>query len=308
MNLSASLKDEKNYSSTNSYALIDAINSLRISNGLPAYIINPILMSVAQQHADYMASTGKVDHIGINGSKPFQRGLAAGYPVAGDLSQGGFYSENITAGINKSVQDAVVEWQGDTPHLKTMLSPNLSEIGAGATIIGSYVYFVIDCASPTLALQPQVYTPVPGNLSGTKQPLTIYTLVPVTPGIDGKVIHVVKPGETLWLIAITYGVKVATLRGLNNLSEEQNIFPGDKLLIKQVPTPALIGPTLTVTIIRDVIHLPTITIASIHNQPSATPKPAADVLPNSNKEVLLGIVIAAMCLAVFFVRVKQKNE
>ena len=200
---------------TNPNSLINEVNTLRAEYGLPAYSANPILMSVAQQHAIYMSVAG-VTHFGADGSSPWQRGLSAGYPLAGDLSLGGFYSENITAGNNKSVKDAVKERQGDGPHLNTMLSPNLSEIGAGVAIVGDYVYYVIDCAQPTTSRQPQAYTPNPGGIPSTARtesaPLVINTLIPATPLVDGKLFHLVKPGETLWLIAISYGVKIAELR------------------------------------------------------------------------------------------------
>jgi len=183
---------------TDPYSLISAVNALRASNGLPAYAISSILMNVAQQHAQYMAANG-VSHYGPGGSLPWQRGLAAGYPLAGDLTLGGLYSENITAGGSKSVQDAVSEWQGDAPHLNTMLSGSLREIGAGVALVGDYVYYVIDCASPTNSGLSQSYTPAASG-SGTGAtgstpaagPLVVNTIVPATPQSDGKVVHIVK--------------------------------------------------------------------------------------------------------------------
>ena len=94
-----------NYS--NSIELINEVNSLRISNGLPAYQINQTLMLIAQNHSDYQASISSITHYGPDGSRPFQRALAAGYPVAGDLSLGGYFSENIVAGRGLSASDAV---------------------------------------------------------------------------------------------------------------------------------------------------------------------------------------------------------
>ena len=89
------------------YDLINAVNALRASRGLPAYSINSTLMSVAQAHSDYQAAIGTVTHYGPGGTRPFQRALAAGYPVAGDLSLGGFYSENIQGGPGLTAQSAV---------------------------------------------------------------------------------------------------------------------------------------------------------------------------------------------------------
>ena len=128
---------------TDTSSLIAAVNALRAANGLPAYSVNDILMGTAQGQADFMSVNG-VSHYGYGGTRPYQRVLDAGYPLAGDLSQGGFMSENIWAGLNLSVPEVIVNWQGDAAHLNTMLSPNLQEIGAGVTLVGDYVYYVID--------------------------------------------------------------------------------------------------------------------------------------------------------------------
>ncbi len=238
---------------TDAYALIAEVNALRAANGLAPYTVNSILMGIAQQHADFMSVNG-VSHTGYSGTRPFQRALNAGYPLAGDLSLGGFISENITAGSNKSVQDAVRQWQGDAPHLNTMLSPNLTEIGAGVTIVNGYVYYVIDAARPTANGQPQVVnTLAPGETPATLvayAPPLASTAFPNTPLPDGTIYHIVQPGETLWLIAITYNIKVADIRQLNGMSEAEAIYPNEKLLIAKgtgvTATPQPVTATLPV--------------------------------------------------------------
>lgn len=234
---------------SDAYELIDAVNALRIANGLPPYDAHPILMGTAQAQADYMASTGTVSHYGPDGSRPYQRILAAGYPLAGDLSQGGFTSENITAGTNLSAQEAVSGWQGDAPHLHTMLSTYAQDIGAGVATAGDHVYYVIDVALAT-GSTPR-YTPGPGGTFPTAvyyAPL-VSTIYPSTPAADGAVRHKVQPGETLWLIAITYGTKVDSIRGLNNLASDAPLHPGLDLLIFPAgtvtpPPPNRAGPTM----------------------------------------------------------------
>lgn len=88
-------------------ALIDAINSERVKHNLPPLNVHPALMSNAQKHADYMASAGGITHYSADGSRPFQRHLAAGYPLAGDLSHGGYASENIVASPAMTVEEAI---------------------------------------------------------------------------------------------------------------------------------------------------------------------------------------------------------
>ena len=70
------------------YDLVSAVNALRASNGLPAYNVNSILMTIAQNQADYLASTGGADmgHVGLGGTLPYQRALNAGYEVANAVS------------------------------------------------------------------------------------------------------------------------------------------------------------------------------------------------------------------------------
>jgi LysM repeat protein len=241
------------------YALISEVNALRSVNGLPALNPDPILMSVSQGHADYMASIGTVTHYSADGSRPFQRSLAAGYPVAGDLSLGGFHSENIIAGRNMTPAEAVSNWTGDAPHLNTMLSPNFTDIGAGVSIVGDKVYYVIDASRKSGSAVP-AYTPQTSN--GTPvynlNPL-VSTIFPNTPSADGSIIHVVKPGETLWLIAITYGVKINEIAKWNNLSNDPTIYPGQKLIVKEVSITQTPIPVVTLTPEATQTHIPSLT-------------------------------------------------
>jgi|WetSurSiteA1Bulk_404760.scaffolds.fasta_scaffold28468_2 uncharacterized protein YkwD len=215
------------------YTLIAEVNALRAANGLPALNPDPVLMSVAQGHAEYMASIGTVTHYSADGSRPFQRSLAAGYLVAGDLSLGGFHSENIIAGSGMTPAEAVSSWTGDEPHLNTMLSPQYKDIGAGVAVVGDTVYYVIDVSRKSGSAVP-AYTPqvVNGTPVYNLNPL-VSTIYPNTPAADGSVLHVVKPGETLWLIAITYGVKIDDVLKLNNIPKDSPIYPGQQLLIKK---------------------------------------------------------------------------
>ena len=212
------------------FSLIAEVNALRTSYGLTPYTVSPILMGTAQNHAEYMSRNG-VSH--DEGGVTFADRLAnAGYPL------GVFRSENISAGMNQSVQDTVLQWQGDDLHWHTMMSPDLTEIGAGVAIVNGYVYYTIDCARPLGAKPPPVNTLAPGE---TRQPVaTVYigpplarTVVPNTPNADGKLVHVVGPGETLWLIAVTYKVTVLQIRELNYMSDADAIYPGQKLLIRK---------------------------------------------------------------------------
>ncbi len=239
----AAAAGERQPLASSSADVIAAVNSLRAAHGLPAYAQNSILMGTAQAQADYMASTGTVTHIGPGGTRPYQRGLNAGYPLAGQIPPG-FFSENIQAGPGLGASDAVQAWTGDQLHLNTMLSADLQQIGAGVAQAGGMVYYVIDCARPTGSGLPPAYTPgaAEDQFSGSE------IIVPVTlstPDANGDIVHVVQQGQSLWQIAIAYGVKIDAIRALNQLPQTYQIQPGDKLLIVHVgtATPSSIPPT-----------------------------------------------------------------
>lgn len=279
------------------YDVINAVNALRASYGLAPYSISPTLMAVAQGHADYMAATGKVSHTGLGGSSATDRLLAAGYPLAGDLSLGGFRSENITSGTEgTSAQAAVNQWAGDPPHLNTMISPNLTEIGAGVTVNGGRVYFVIDCAQPTNSGVPQMAgTTVAGGSAVAPVGGMILPVVVVTPNTEGDVIHEVKAGQTLWQIAISYETKIDEIKRLNNLFDN-NIYPGTRLLVKKgvAAAPTLPVETVTVEATAYVTSIPTLVVTGL--TPTATSTLVVGVSSPSRNNIM-GIALGIIALA-----------
>ena len=295
---------------TDAYTLIAEVNALRTANGLPPYTINATLMAVAQAHSDYQASISTVTHYGADGSRPFQRALTAGYPVGGTLSAGGFFSENIQAGMNLTPQQTVVAWQGDAPHLNTMLSPYLTEVGAGVTNINGYIYYTLDASTPSGGTVP-AYTPDPNstpNGTDTGALPTLDYIMPVitsTPKENGQVIHEVLVGQSLWGIADIYGTTVQEIRALNNMSAEEAIFPGELLLIRTVATeiPA------TQTLVKQSTSTATIVPVAKTSVPTHTStsivEVTATIVPTQEKEIGSGfwtvilIVFAALLMAGF---------
>ena len=262
------------------YSLIDQVNALRAANGLTPYTVNHILMAIAQEHAGYMAATG-VSHYGVGGSRPFERALAAGYPLAGDLTLGGFFSENITAGTEKSVANAVTEWQGDAPHLNTMLSANLSEIGAGAVVVDGYYYYVIDCGKPTSSGVAQIIpTSMSGSISAIPiKPVVVNTIVPNTPDVTGKTVHIVQEGETLWLIAVSYGIKIDDIKEANYFVSDNAIYPGQKLQIPVTPRPTETKAIVTNTPLpSNTPDVQQTVVAQILAQNALTPTPGGSLI------------------------------
>ncbi|HJS18229.1 MAG TPA: LysM peptidoglycan-binding domain-containing protein, partial [Anaerolineales bacterium] len=244
-----------------------------------------------------MAATGRVSHTGAGGPSASERLLSLGYPLAGDLSLGGFKSENITSGNEgMPAQEAVNRWMGDALHLNTMISADLTEIGAGVTANAGRVYFVIDAARPTDSGIPQdlgtsvagVPTTVPGVSA------VIIPVVVVTPNENGDIIHEVKAGQSLWQIAISYNTRIDEIKRLNNLFDN-NIYPGSKLLIKKgVPTstaPSVITESQAISTLTQPTAIASITVTPTKTIPAAAP-------PNNLSGSTIGIAIGIIALAI----------
>lgn len=282
------------------YDLANAVNALRASFGLPPYGISSILMSTAQAQADFLASTGTMTHSGPGGIGLTDRLLAAGYPLAGDLSLGGFRAENITGGNESMPAEAAVDrWTGDSLHLNTMVSQNLTEIGAGVAIRDGRVYYVIDAARPTTGGELQLAaTPVGGGLVESGTPFVIIPVTVSTPNMQGQVIHEVKPGQTLWQIAISYEVKIDDIRHLNNLPDNI-IYPGNKLLIKTgviEPTgsPTQV-PTQTASPTGAASHTPMTRGTTTTSMPGSLAQSPSSVMNNETiMNVMIGIIVLAI--------------
>lgn len=296
-------------SESNVFDVVNAVNALRGAYGLPAYSINSILMFTAQSQADFMASTGNVTHTGPGGSGLTQRLLAAGYPLGGDLSLGGFRAENITSGgISMTAEDAVTAWMGDALHQNTMLSPDLTEIGAGVAVANGHVYYVIDCAQPSTGGAPPAGTAAVGSESAVPaNEAPINAVVVSTSNPSGDVIHEVKSGQTLWQLAIAYGVKIEDIKRQNNLFGNE-IYPGDKLLIKKEAAPTTAASVETIMPESTLTTMPS-EIATLTLAPTTAP---AVVAVRQNNGTVVASVIAIVALAIlgagYFTWLGKSNE
>ncbi len=288
---------------SSAYELLDAVNALRASHGLAPYQSNPILMGIAQAQAEYLLSAGIMTHIGPDGSRPYQRALAAGYMVAGDLSQGGFFSENITAGSAQTAEEAVQVWMGDAPHLNTMLSTTLQDAGAGVAVSGYTYLYVLDAGLSTGGT-PVAYTPV-HPIQNTP------AIIPNTPNPDGSIVHIVQPGDSLGSISVAYNVALADILKLNNLTLKSVIYADQKIIISTGFTPTPTQPTGTPTIRPTITDWPTSTFTPADTPVLFTPTRTRSAgLPQSTATgtVAVIVVVAVMVAgAVTFVGSRKKK-
>lgn len=230
--------------------VINAVNDLRLANGLNALVIHPVLMQVAANQANALAaSEGAVGHQRPCGLTLGQEMLMLGFPLWGDLSLDGYRSENWTTA--STVDQVISSWLGDELHTNTMLSPERSDIGA-AVAFSDQSYVVLETALRTNTGQHQstafdILTGIPmtqtvcygyasGEISQYSIPIVVSTARP-----DGDVVHEVQYGQTLWNLAEMYQVSIEQIKLLNGLVDD-NILPGWKLLIQKAATQPVSEP------------------------------------------------------------------
>lgn len=220
--------------------VIEAVNTLRLNRGLSALSVHPVLMQVAQTEANGIAS-GSNGHWRPPGLTLGQWLISLGYPLAGDLTQDGYRSENWI--IAKSAKNAIDAWKGSADHNNTMLSPNRSDIGVGIAVT-DVVYIVLVTALQTAsgAMQQDAYLVLTqassstGESKGFMPSQYINPVVLSTARPDGDVFHKIKYGQSLWSIAIAYHITIDQIRAWNNLGEEMTIYENQVLLVQRSAT------------------------------------------------------------------------
>ncbi len=139
------------------------------------------------------------------------------------------------------------------------------------------------------------------QLVGTSAPSDfIVPIIASTPDENGLVYHEVQYGQTLWAIAIEYGVKIDEIRALNNLGPGTDIYQGDRLLVrKDAPPPpptstpeSSISPTSPVPILTST-PFPTVTMMITEVATFVTE--SSDKSPVTG--IIIGIVLVTLLLA-----------
>lgn len=225
------------------YDLITAVNQARTSNGLPALKVNAILMGTAQYTAEVMAANQMSGHIG----GVSERVRAAGY-APGDTA---WATENFVIGP-LPVAQVMAAWS-DAVHSIPAVNPAYCDIGAGVAEANGAVYYVVHAAYSDRHACGEYRSPEGTTLSGATPaprrtgtaaapsvPQWIIPVATATPRPDGRILHEVKAGQTLWAIAVAYNVKILDLVSWNGIpADNQTVYLGQKLIIPNPADPAL---------------------------------------------------------------------
>ncbi len=240
-------RDLTQASTVTSSDLILAMNTLRVSYGLPALIEDPIINAVAQNTAEIMAANNMSSHIGdVRG-----RLAAAGYGGGAIV----WATENFAVGYFGT--DEIMQVWADPTHMLPATNPAYCNVGAGVAQASEDRYYYILQAAYISGQACGEYTSVVGDTgTGTNfQPPVSQIIIPVkiaTPDADGRVYHIVQPGQSFWAIAIAYQITIRDLEVWNNLSRDNPLYPGQKLFIptsntKGYATPTPVGMVIVTT-------------------------------------------------------------
>jgi LysM repeat protein len=220
------------------YDLIAAMNTLRMSNGLPALLEDPIVNAVAQATAEIMAANEMSWHIGdVRG-----RLAAAGYGGGATV----WATENFAVGTgNLGIDEIMVMW-ADPDHMRPAVVAAYCHVGAGvATSPSGRIYYVLQAAYTSAHScgeynYPDGTTPQPNT---NPVPQLVAPVKLATPDADGKIFHVVQYGQSLWAIAVAYQITIHDLEVWNNISRETAIRVGQRLFIPSSSTEGYFTPT-----------------------------------------------------------------
>jgi LysM repeat protein len=223
--------------------LIQAMNQLRVSRGLPPLIEHPIVNSVAQATAEIMAANYMSWHIGdVRG-----RIQAAGYGGGAKV----WATENFALGWNHSIDEIMQAW-ADPDHMRPAVNPAYCHVGAGvAEAADGRVYYILQAAYVSGKSCGEYKPPAggepgdPGSQPNPNPPVS-QIIIPVKiaePDEQGRIYHTVRSGQSFWAIAIVYQITIHDLEVWNNLSRENGLVVGQKLFIPSSDTEGYATPT-----------------------------------------------------------------
>ena len=285
--------------------VLQGVNSSRASIGHPALVLDPILMGYAQAGADLDAN-----------SLPGQEGGA----VSNVIALGYGYPETIETIF---CTYNATKLSLDTPDLANAagfggvgerLVNNVFYRHAGFGIargVGEWEGYVmmhmIACYTADKLYKPG-QTPAPGQPTAPPVSQVIYPVVTALPQSDGRLLHEVRAGQSLWAIAMAYNTHVGDILTLNRLpADTGTIYAGQKLLI-----PTVVGGRIVASTPTPGENAQGAPGAAVENtaEPTRTENPPAALEKgygsNFTRSAILWVAVAG-CLALLLVTLLKKE-
>ncbi|MBA4384233.1 MAG: hypothetical protein C0410_05825 [Anaerolinea sp.] len=280
--------------------MINLMNNWRSGYWSNALIEDAALNSCAQWTAEEMNRMGAGGHLTSYGYtaasvRCAEFGFGSGNKV--------FVTENW-AGDSRMSIDLLASYWADYWHMLPATEQQYRYVGVG--ISGDY--YVLQAGA--ISGETTSNTSTGSNVSSTNVPdgstpvvnNYVVSFPTSTPDLDGNISHVVKSGESLYTIAVNYGVTIDAIKILNAMTTN-DIFVGNTLKISLKPTPT-ITPTRTATVMMPT-RTPTQPLATNTPMPTKTitPTPVPTRVPLMQKidRQYLGFGLLVLSAAGFFV-------
>lgn len=267
------------------YDIINRVNAYRAELGLAPLTINARLMDASANQIDYLTATGLYTHDGWEGSRPSDRASAAGYsggvsevfvagwrmtPAAGltwwqnsavhhriitssrytqvGAAYGYAFNQHwyvMVVGIPSAAAPPPAPTAVPQPVLQQAapVSDNANVADTAAEIIAPAP---VQQAAPAAIVAPAPVVPVVVE-EYSPPPIVVKPIVLSQPEADGSIWHTMAQGQAIWTLSAYYDVEVSVLLAINNLTENDLVMPGDRIVIRladgnPMPTPR---PTAT---------------------------------------------------------------
>ncbi len=211
-------------------SVIALVNSSRNQANVSSLIRSTELTIAAQRHSDDMAQTGRLDHVGSDGSQFWERMTDAGY----SLTTG---AENILLRSDANAQSVFNQWRNSPPHQANMMNPDYVEVGVAyaQSADGTYYFTMLfgtrtgitapilpspTRIPPTFTPVPPTATSIPPTLTLTPLPTSTYTATPL-----------IQPTRTLSpLITPVYFTPIPTITPSNLPTATPELPPDIRLI------------------------------------------------------------------------------
>lgn len=305
-------------SDISAYELIAWANNLRSVYGLSPLTENSTIDSSAQWTAETMAASGVCAHLASQGYPGVRdRLMSWGYGGGSTV----WATENMACGTSLTI-DAISGYWADADHMRPAVNSDYKEVGAGVAVgSNGWTYVVLQAAwveGGSSSSGGTVATSSSSSSSGATDTSSNWMspVVTSTPNYDGYIYHTVQSGQTLFYIALAYGVTVDYIKEQNGLNSN-DIYEGQTLKIMQAPTPtptATFTPTPVFPTRTPTPNVPTATPTLAFTR-TPTPEPSLiQKLPKMDRQ-LLGLILVSISglglLAVIllnFLKPKAKEE
>ncbi|MHB8089751.1 MAG: LysM peptidoglycan-binding domain-containing protein [Anaerolineaceae bacterium] len=261
--------------------MISLMNSWRSGYWSNALIEDSALDQCAQWTAEEMAGMGAGGHLTSYGYTDAST-RCSGFGFGGGSKT--FVTENWAKHYTMTI-DILAGYWGDYWHMLPATEQQYRYVGVGIATAGDgSTYYVLHAGAisgDTGESSSVGSGSVPTDLPDGSTPIVnnyVVSFPTSTPDLDGNISHVVKSGETLYTIAVNYGVTIDAIKTLNAMTSN-DIYVGDLLKISLKPTPT-ITPTRTPTVMMPT-RTPTQTLIPTTPGPTrtATPTPQPTQLP-----------------------------